>query len=110
MKQALHRLHDDRTFAVDNIEDALHAQQVIAMAEHQRVEPVGDMVPMQWLVEPQHERSDLGAVAVDVVMVSMSMVMIVGTMRTAMCLGVQPFRDIGDFGGGIVDVDSGKLG
>src|SRR6476469_6867034 len=40
MKQALDGLHHDRTAPADDVENALHAQQVGAMAHHERIEPI----------------------------------------------------------------------
>ena len=83
MEQALYRLHHDRVFAPDDGEDALHPQQIVAVGQHQRVEPVGDMLPMQRFGECETKRADLGVVTVDVVMV---MMLVPGRMCSCSCV------------------------
>ena len=73
MEQTLHRLHHDRPFAADNCKDTLDPQEIVAVRHDQRIEPVGHVLPMQRLREFQAERTDVGAVAVDVVMVLVRM-------------------------------------
>src|SRR5258708_22578120 len=109
MKQALHRLHDYRTIAAGDVENSLHAQQILTMAKHQRIEPVGNVVPMQRLVELKDERANLGVVPIDIVMMAMRIAMIVGPMGDAMRLSIQPLRDIRDLGNGVIDVDGREI-
>ncbi len=55
MKQPLYALNDDWSFAPRDVEDAFHPQQVVAMAQHQRVEPIGYMLPVQRIRELEAE-------------------------------------------------------
>jgi hypothetical protein len=75
MHEMLHRMHRHRRFGIGDVEDALHAQQLPAMAVEQHRQPDAEPRPIDWLVEAERQSADIIGVAMT----------IVGCMAVAIC-------------------------
>ena len=69
MEDMLDAVNDDRALLADQVEDALHSQQVGAALAPQPAEPERDLLPVERRVEGEAEGADPAVVAVDVVRV-----------------------------------------
>ena len=106
MEQPLHGLNHNRVVAAGNIEDALHAQQIVAVTEHQGVEPIRHVLPMQRRIELQTERADVGTVAVHIFMTVMVMMVVRCGAGRIRLIGfrIEPLQHVAALGIRIVDI------
>jgi len=70
-------LDHDWFFPPDDMEYALHTQQIFAVRHHQGIKPVGDVLPFERLVIFETKRSDIIAVTIHVQTMRMVVVMAV---------------------------------
>ena len=86
------------------------------MRDHQRVEPVGDVLPLQRRIERQAERADLGIVTVGIVRVDVghSAWVTVAIVARALLIvegrRIEPAQGVLALSRGIVDIGAGEIG
>jgi hypothetical protein len=107
MEQPLHSLHDDWSLSPIDVQNTLHPKQVIAVAQHERVKPIGDVLPMQRCIELKTKRSNVCAMAVHILMV---MVVVFArrdggrAIAKIVSLGVEPRQNFVAFRPGVEDI------
>ena len=67
MHEMLYRMHRHRCCRVGDIEDALHPQQLIAMAVEQHRQPDAEPRPIDRFVEAERQRADIVGVAMMII-------------------------------------------